>query len=160
MTLRERVRVRSRLRAARFRWTSRHRALPSFLILGTQKGGTSSLFGYLAALPGVLAPDTKEIQYFSEMLFPNSYRLLGTGWYRSDFPLRSELRNAGAITGEATPRYMVEQLAMTRISHDLPDSRWIIVLRDPIERALSHHGMYVSHGYEQRSAAEALADNL
>ena len=83
------------------------------MILGTQKGGTSSLFAYLAGLPEVVAPETKEIQYFSEMLFPNSYRLLGNGWYRSNFPLRRELRNAGAITGEATPRYMVEQLAMT-----------------------------------------------
>ncbi len=160
MNLRERVRVRSRLRSVRARWINRHNALPDFLILGTQKGGTTSLFAYLASLPGVIAPDTKELQYFSEMIRPNSYKVLGPGWYRSNFPLERELRAAGAITGEASPRYMSEQLAMTRITRDLPDSRWIIVLRDPIERALSQYAMFLSSGHEQRSASEALDHNL
>ncbi len=160
MKLREQIRARSRLRSARLRWTNRHRALPDFLILGAMKGGTTSLFAYLAALPGVIAPEVKELHYFSEKQNPNSYRVLGPGWYRSNFPLRSELRASGAITGEATPRYMVEPLAMSRISRDLPNSRWIVVLRDPSERALSHYGMFVAHEVEHLSASEAIADNL
>jgi hypothetical protein len=125
------------------RWTNRDRALPDFLILGTQKGGTTSLYEYLIGLPQVISVERKwkEVHYFASFPNPNNYTVLGPGWYRSHFPRRSELRAAGAITGEATPNYMIESLAMNRIARDLPRSHWVVVLRDPVERARSHHEM-------------------
>ena len=157
---RRRLRVRSRLRALRSRVENRNRALPDFLILGAQKGGTSSLFRHLAALPQVMLVRSKEVHYFAEIPNPNNYLVLGPGWYRSHFPLRSEVQAAGAIVGEATPRYMVETIAMTRIARDLPDSRWIIVLRDPIERAQSHHTMFVKRAGEDRRFADVVVREL
>ena len=159
-SLADRIRPRTRLRAARSHWSARRHALPDFLILGTQKGGTSSLFDYLTALPGVITSATKELHFFTKHSVSNFYDNHGLDWYRSQFPLRSELRQAGAITGEATPRYMYEPLAMTRIARDLPDSRWIVILREPIERAQSHYEMMTGFGKEQRSFTDALHDDL
>lgn len=162
MTIRRRLRLRSRTRSIQARWANRDRALPDFLILGTQKGGTFSLHQYLIGIPEVLGPEGwgKEVRYFATIPNPNNYTVLGPGWYRSHFPRRRELRAAGAITGEATPRYMVESIAMSRIAHDLPDSRWIVLLRDPVQRAQSHHAMKVRHGLEDTSFADAVHHEL
>lgn len=134
-----------RIRRIRSRWQHRDRALPDFLVLGVQKGGTTSLFNYLAATPGVMAPAKKELHHF-DRVSGDRYRERGSGWYRSNFPRRRDLDTAGAITGEATPTYILDPLAMTRILCDLPDSRWIVVLRDPVERALSQYSSRVSGG--------------
>ena len=131
----------------RSRWTHRHHALPDFLILGAQKAGTTSLFVHLQKFPQVVAPSTKELHFFSEGRWPGTYADQGLGWYRSQFPLRAELRDASAITGEATPRYLFEPLALRRAARHLPDSRWIIVLRDPVERALSQYAMLRGKSY-------------
>lgn len=160
MTIRRQLRPRSRARRLRARWTNRGRALPDFLILGTQKGGTDSLYTYLSAQPNVIGIRWKETYYFAEIPNPDHYVVRGPGWYRSHFPLRSDLRAADAITGEATPRYMVEELAMSRITRDLPDSRWIVVLRDPVERAHSHHAMKVRQGPENAAFADAVEREL
>jgi hypothetical protein len=162
MTIRRYIRLRSRVRRLQARWTNRDRALPDFLILGTQKGGTTSLYAYLTDLPQVISVERtwKEVHYFASYPNPNNYTVLGPGWYRSHFPRRSELRAAGAITGEATPNYMIESLAMTRIAHDLPDSRWVVVLRDPVDRALSHHEMLVRQHRDDRGFTEAVAREL
>lgn len=160
MSIRRTLRLRSRARNLHARWVNRDRALPDFFILGTQKGGTDSLYTYLSNLPNVIGIRWKETYYFCEIPNPNHYVIRGPGWYRSHFPLRSELRAADAITGEATPRYMVESVAMSRIVKDLPDSRWIVVLRDPVERAHSHHAMKVRHGSENTAFADAVEREL
>ena len=131
---------------ARMRLRRRYRqhALPDLLILGAQKCGTTSLFAYLSSLPGFIPPTEKELHHFDTMNGDDSWEL-GLGWYRSQFPLRSELDAASAITGEATPTYMLEPLAMTRIVRHLPDSRWIVVLRDPVERAFSQYSRLVQN---------------
>lgn len=154
------LRIRSRLRAAHARWRNRDRALPDFLILGTQKGGTTSLFEYLEQHPRVLGPTRKEIHYFADRPNPNNYRILGPGWYRSHFPGQRTLRELGAITGEATPDYMVEPTTMRRIADDLPASRWIVLLRDPILRAASAHAMEFGRGRESLPFADAVAAEL
>ena len=161
-SMKARIRLRSRARSLRARWRNRDRALPDFLILGTQKGGTVSLYQHLTSLPGVIGVEQrwKEVHYFASIPNPNNYPMLGPGWYRSHFPRRDALRAAGAITGEATPRYMVEALAMSRIARDLPDSRWIVVLRDPVERAHSHHTMQVRHGVETSAFGDAIDHEL
>ena len=158
--IRARMSVRARARSVLARWRSRDRALPDFIILGTQKGGTSSLHSYLTDLPQVIGPAWKELHFFAEMPNPNKYSALGLGWYRARFPRRSELLAAGAITGEATPRYMVEAVAMTRIARDLPDSRWVVVLRDPVQRAHSHHTMITRRGLDDSSFADAVTNQL
>jgi hypothetical protein len=138
--------------------TGRYRALPDYLIIGTQKGGTSSLFYYLQQHPDVELPLVidKEIHYFDDC----SYR--GETWYRSHFALQSKVvarRRLGspALVGEATPEYLYHHMAPERVARLLPNVKLIALLRDPIERACSHFAMEIKRGTEKLSFAEALA---
>jgi len=127
------------------------RALPSFIIAGTQKGGTSSLFAHLVQHPQILEPRTKEIHYFDEQYD------LGPLWYRSNFPFESKLKATDGITGEASPYYMFHPLCAERIHDLLPDVRLIFVLRNPIDRAISQYFHAVKWKQESLPIEEAFA---
>jgi hypothetical protein len=150
--------VRSRGTAIRgwHRVSNRARALPDFIVIGAQKSGTTSLYGYLAAHPLVVAADTKEVHYFDV----NYGR--GVEWYRSNFPLRRRLERLASrlgrrvLTGEATPYYLFHPLVPQRMHSLLPDARLIVLLRDPVDRAISHHNHEVQDGFETLSFAEAI----
>ncbi len=141
--------------------TSDRRALPDFLIIGTKRGGTTSLWNYLIQHPLVprLFPawNTKTSHYFEE----NWHR--GEQWYRSHFPTdrrRKALeRRHGAPprAGEAAPLYMFHPLAPARVQALIPDVRLIVLLRDPVERAWSHWKERRTEGKEPLGFAEALA---
>jgi hypothetical protein len=130
------------------RLTTPLRVLPDFLIIGTMKGGTTSLFQYLAKHPAIRPPLRKEIKYFDL-----HYRQ-GPGWYRAHFPTRFKMD--GGITGEATPYYMFHPFAPKRIAADLPHVRLIAILRNPVDRAYSHYNHMMRVGRESLSFEEAL----
>ncbi|HET6796257.1 MAG TPA: sulfotransferase domain-containing protein [Gemmatimonadales bacterium] len=138
-----------RLRADYWELTAPLRGLPSVLIIGTQKGGTTSLFNYLAQHPDVSPPLTKEVHYFDF----NYVR--GINWYRGRFPYDRVLRR-GAMTLDASPYYMVHPLVPERAAKLLPQVKVIVLLRNPVDRALSHYNHEVRGGRESLSFAEAL----
>lgn len=113
--------------------------VPGFLIIGAQKAGTSSLFKYLMRHGGYLRPLLKDIYYFDN----NHHR--GREWYLSFFPsLEARRRQAEAtgfpvITGEGATYYLLHPLAPQRVRAAFPDMKLIVLLRDPVERALSHY---------------------
>jgi len=111
--------------------TSRWRKLPDFIIIGTQKGGTTSLFYYLYQHPELSFSHKKEI-YFFNLFFEK-----GLAWYKSHFPFRNNKK----ITGEATPSYMFHPKAAGRVKSILPDVKLIVLLRNPIDRAYSGYAM-------------------
>lgn len=111
--------------------TSSMRTLPSFLILGTAKGGTTSLHRYLEAHPGVGKTLKKEIHYFDESFSK------GLLWYRKNFPLRYK----NLIAGDSTPYYLLYPHAPQRAFDCIPSVKLIVLLRNPIERAFSLHNM-------------------
>ena len=123
------------------------RALPSFLIIGTQKGGTTSLHAYLAQHPDVGEPVIKEIQYFS-LNYPR-----GEGWYRTHFPVAGR----GRVTFEATPYYLFHPGVPRRAAETIPDAKLISLLRDPVGRAHSHHNHQVDMGFEPLDFETAIA---
>ena len=133
--------------------------LPSFIIIGAQRCGTTSLFNYIIQHPSVKKPLYKEIHFFD-----NYYGVynLGVGWYRGHFPfnifshLKTNTQNPRFITGEATPYYMFHPLCPLRIKEALPDVKLIAILRNPVERAYSHYQHSVREGYETMSFKEAL----
>ncbi|WP_337104126.1 sulfotransferase family protein [Paenibacillus sp. YIM B09110] len=127
--------------------TNNKDVLPYFLIVGTQKGGTTSLYKYLLQHPNVHPAVTKEIHYFDELLH------FGLDWYLTHFP---ESLPHGDITGEATPYYLFHPHVATRIKAALPAVKIIVLLRNPIERAFSHYQMMVRRGLEKLSFSEAL----
>jgi hypothetical protein len=108
---------------------SRWRKLPDFIIIGVQKAGTSSLFHYLSQHPELSLSIEKEVHFFD-----NNFRK-GLSWYKSFFPFRSDKSK----TGEASPYYVFHPLAPYRIKSLLPEVKLIVLLRNPIERSLSHY---------------------
>lgn len=136
--------------------TSIARSKPDFLIIGASKCGTTSLYNYLTSHPQIASARSKEIHYFDTGF------QRGSAWYRSNFPLRSRLRQTkGAhtrvLTGEASPYYIFHPHALRRISEALPQILMIIILRNPVDRAYSHYNHSVRLGYETLSFEEAIA---
>ena len=138
-----------RLRGAYRQWTSGMRGWPSVLLLGAQKGGTTSLFNYLVQHPQVRAPFAKEIHYF------DLHYGEGDSWYRGRFPLARNL-GGGALTLDASPYYLVHPQAPARAARLLPEVKLIALLRNPVDRALSHHQHEVRGRRETLSFADAI----
>lgn len=105
------------------------RKRPSFLIIGSQKCGTTSLYNYLTKHPQILKARIKEIHFF------NMNYNMSLKYYKSFFPLNI---NKNFITGEATPDYLDYPFAAKRCHDFLPNVKLIVVLRNPIDRAFSH----------------------
>ena len=125
------------------------RMRPSFLIIGAQRSGTTSLYRYLCSHPDVLPALRKEIHYY-DFQFDK-----GRAWYRAHFPWRRDWRSR-AITGEASPYYMVHPLAPTRAQAHDPRLKIIAILRDPAERAYSQYHHECAQGHERLSFKDAI----
>jgi len=126
--------------------------LPSFLIIGSQKAGTTSLYRHLIKHKHIISASTKETHFFSNNFFK------GISWYRSQFNLSQiEKENKQEYMAcEATPYYMFHPLAPMRIAEILPHIKTIILLRNPIDRAYSHFNHIVKLGYEKLSFEDAI----
>jgi hypothetical protein len=136
------------------------RILPNFLIIGTQKGGTTSLYRYLAEHPQVLPAFRKEVHFFCNQFDR------GESFYRAHFATsHSAERERTAlglpvITGEATPYYLFHPLVPARASSLLPDARLIVLLRNPVDRAYSHYMHNRRKGREWREFEAAVEQEI
>jgi hypothetical protein len=149
-TVKETIKRSLRQVRARYRQlTSPLRGLPSALVIGAQRSGTTSLFNYLVRHPDVLPPLGKEVHYF------DLHYGRGLEWYRGCFPYRRQLRG-GSITLDASPYYLAHPLAPPRAAQLFPEIKLIALLRNPIDRALSHHQHEVRGGRETLSLADAI----
>jgi Sulfotransferase domain len=131
------------------RLTSAARPLPDFLILGAQKGGTTALYSYLRRHPSITGPSWKEVSYFDR------HYVRGEAWYRGNFP--NKARTRGKLVGEASPSYLFHPLAPERVRADIPNAKLVALLRNPVDRALSHYNHEVALGREPLSFEAALA---
>jgi hypothetical protein len=128
--------------------------LVDFVIGGTQKGGTSALAHFLDAHPEICLPAVKEVHLFDAPDFPVAAGPAEIGRrYRAAFPDQV----AGRIVGEATPVYMYLPWVAPRIRAYNPAMKWILLLRDPVERAISHYRMERARGGERLPLSVALA---
>ena len=116
---------------------------PDFIIIGCQRGGTTSLYNYITSHPDVEPASWKEIHFFDN----NFYK--GLDWYKDQFP-------DNRISGEASPYYIVHPHAPKRIAQSKPDVKIIILLRNPIDRAYSHFHHEVRIDSEKLSFKEAI----
>lgn len=126
--------------------TARLRQPPAFLIIGAQKGGTTSLHHYLSRHDSVSMAMKKEVHFFDYFSFK------GIDWYLAHFALLGE----AALTGEASPSYLYHPEAPSRVHDALPHVKLIALLRNPIDRAYSHHQMNVRKGIEPLSFEDAI----
>lgn len=139
------------------RATSFRRALPSLVIVGAQKSGTTSLYDYLTEHPQLWPAYIKEVHFFDGGLLPKVDNFKkGAAWYRANFPLKSSMQ-PGEQTFEASPLYMFNPLVAKRMFRLMPDVKIIAVLRNPTERAISHYFHERRYGREPLAIIEALA---
>lgn len=131
--------------------TAKQRALPDFVIIGTQKGGTTSLHKYLRRHPNIVPAYKKEVKFFD-----CNYDK-GLDWYRAHFPYDNKINHSDLQTGEASPHYLFHPLTPERIAKILPHIKLIALLRDPVERAFSHYKGNVRAGRESLTFEEAIA---
>lgn len=131
------------------------RALPSFITIGTQKGGTTSLHDYLCHHPQLHASSAKEVHFFDSGLDPAVDTFAaGELWYRSHFPLTAQMQ-PGQQAYETSPLYLFNPEVPARIAALLPDVKLIALLRDPVERAISQYFHEKRHGFESLPICDA-----
>jgi hypothetical protein len=122
---------------------SKFRVKPDFIITGIQKGGTTSLFKYLAQHPNIGTSFVKEVQFFNR-----SYHR-GESYFRANYPTGlKKVFNPSIIYGEASPDYMDNPVVPKRIKEYLPNIKLVFLLRNPIDRAYSQYKMIQELGFE------------
>ncbi|XP_022047047.2 heparan sulfate glucosamine 3-O-sulfotransferase 3A1 [Acanthochromis polyacanthus] len=107
--------------------------LPQALIIGVKKGGTRALLEFLRVHPDIRAVGAEP--HFFDRNYDN-----GLEWYRELMPKTLE----GQITMEKTPSYFVTREAPARISAMSRDTKLIVVVRDPVTRAISDYTQTLS----------------
>lgn len=124
-----------------------------FVIGGAQKAGTTALAHYLARHPQVALPAGKEAHVFDAPDFDERWGVAEVdARYAPHFaeepqPAAPGLE-AGRLFGDATPIYMLHPAFVRRIHRYNPAMRWIVLLRDPVDRALSQYHMERARGDE------------
>jgi sulfotransferase family protein len=128
---------------------------PTFLVLGGQRCGTTFLYECLRAQPAVMAAREKEVHFFDL-----EYHR-GLTWYQSHFPTAVALRartasGASVAIGEASPYYLFHPAVPARVASCLPGARFIVLVRNPAERAYSHFRHERKLGHEPLEFEQAL----
>lgn len=132
---------------------------PNLFIVGAPKAGTSSLYVYLANIPGIFMSKVKEPNYFSRKTIPDH------GLVK---PIRDKSKYLGLfkkvkdekIIGEASPSYLSDPEAPKLIHDIIPDAKIITSLRDPVERTFSFYLNLVRIGRMKGSFHEELQKSL
>jgi hypothetical protein len=131
------------------RLTAPLRPMPDIVVIGAKRGGTTSLYFdllehpgvvrlYPPPVPGLKSEPTKGVHYFDSNFFR------GETWYRSYFPtsaaraMTRRRTGIGPVAGEASPFYLFHPAAAARAHSVIPDSRIVVLLRDPVMRTYSH----------------------
>lgn len=128
------------------------RMLPSFIIIGAQRSGTTTLYRLLSEHPAILRPTaSKGIGYFDL----NYER--GRRWYQGHFPLARGARPGHpTVTFESSGYYSYHPHAVDRLAADLPDVKLLMMLRDPVDRAYSAHRHEFNRGFETEPFERAI----
>lgn len=123
--------------------------LPNFFILGAARCGTTALHSYLQPHPQVFLPYPKEPMFFTAptrvIHDPLAYAELFSG-------VTDEL-----AVGESSHAYLTNPRAARAVAAFFPDARFVLLFRDPAERAFAVYSRNVEFGYEWRSFEAALA---
>lgn len=123
--------------------------LPNLIVIGAMKCGTTSLHKYLDLHPQVYMSEKKELNFFTE---GRNWKQ-GLEWYQSHFP------ESAQVAGESSTNYSKFPAfpgVPERLHTVIPDAKLVYIVRDPIDRIVSHYLHNVRAGRENRTFAEAL----
>ena len=140
-----------------------YRPLVDFMIIGAQKCGTSALWHYLGQHPGIGMSSVKEPHVFdspdyapewtSEQIderYRPYFRYLRGESAASGEALEEAMKGTATpegtptnirVLGEATPIYLLLPEIPSELKRYNPDLKLIVLIRDPVERAVSHYYM-------------------
>jgi hypothetical protein len=129
--------------------------LPTFLVIGAMKAGTTSLFHYLRCHPQIHMSETKEVMFFD----PRHNWHRGVGWYTRQFVGAGPGVLAVGEASTSYTKYPEVDGVPERIASILDDPRLVYVVRDPVERMRSHYLHNLATGMEWRPMDEAFDAN-
>jgi hypothetical protein len=133
-------------------------ALPTFFIIGAAKAGTTSLHHYLGQHPEIQMSSVKEPMFFAR---PDDGAVPAKGRIGRRDEYEALFDPAVAVRGESSPNYSCHPIrpgVPDRIQAAVPQAKLLYLVRDPVERTLSHHRHAVALGEERRTLAAALGD--
>lgn len=129
--------------------------IPNLFIIGAMKSGTTSLHEYLNEHPDIFMSDVKEPGYFSDCV---DYYPKDKEWYTDLF---KDVKNQ-KIIGESSTHYTKLPICdgvIEKIWQYNPDARFIYIMRNPIERVISHYWHGVKYGDERHDILTAVKKN-
>jgi tetratricopeptide (TPR) repeat protein len=133
-------------------WNLKPVKVPNFIIIGSQRCGTTSLYTYLSKHPQILTPIKKEMDFFS-WHFDR-----GIDWYLAHFPPMPQ--GEQFVTGEASPSYFDCREAPERLYRLFPEAKLIVLLRNPVDRAISQFYRLTGLNWEARSLDRVISDEI
>lgn len=123
--------------------------LPDFLVIGTAKAGTTSLYYYLMQHPRVFMPSNKEPMFFAfDGKNLDDYHFGGSAdkprivTNLTDYVQLFQNAPATSMAGEASTLYLYDKDAPARIATRIPKVKLIAILRNPVDRAYSQFQHY------------------
>ncbi len=145
---------------------------PNFLIIGANKGGTSSFYKYLDQHPEIFMSEIKEPMFFlfNEMNGTDTQASVSTEepeWDRwkpvsnlEEYKKMFSPPPGTKAAGEASTAYLANPMCAERIYRFNPQMKLIAILRNPVSRAFSNYLMYVRLGHEDKSFAAVVGEEL
>lgn len=128
---------------------------PNLFVVGVVRGGTTTLWGYLDQHPEIFMSPVKEPHFFTKAGSTLAPRYATSEAYLGLFSGARE-----RVRGEASASYFTDGDSPVAIKRMSPDTKILVILRDPAERAHSHYWHAVSNGLETRTFPEAVQDEL
>jgi len=122
---------------------------PSFIVIGGQRCGTTTIFKSLSDHPQVMRPPVEKGTDYYTLNYAR-----GIEWYRGHFPLRlsgqvqSRAVATSAVAFEACTYYMFHPFALERLARDFPNIKLVAMLRNPVDRAYSAYKHELARGFE------------
>jgi hypothetical protein len=130
--------------------------LPNVVVIGAQKCGTTALYQRFAEHPEcAVCPDVKELHFFvDEGPWPIGSWSRGVSWYEGMFP-------SATIVADVCPSYSAWPVypgTAERAAATVPEALIVYLVRDPIDRIVSHWMHWRDRGYDSRPFDEAVLD--
>ncbi len=140
--------------------------LPNFLVIGSGRAGTTSLYNYLGQHPEIYMSSIKETNFWAYLVEGLRDDELDRAGESIVFPVRSLREYEGLFEGaasekaigEISPRYMASKDTALAIAGHLPRVKLIAILRDPVERAYSSYLFHRRDGREMRMFEKAIEE--